>query len=76
MYLLNQLVLTGKDAQWMLFLQEFDFITKHTPRCKHTMAQFLSRIHIGKDPNGVDDELLDANLFLAQPEDNWYDEMQ
>jgi len=39
------------------------------------IAYFLSRIHMGEAPRGADDEMPDAQLFFAQVENNWFDEM-
>ena len=59
----------------MLLLQEFEFTVKHTPGKEHAMADYLSRITTGEEPDGVEDELPDVHLFHAEPTMDWYDEM-
>ena len=75
LYLLNRPVLTGKYARWMLLLQEFDFSIKHTPRTEHALADFLSRITMGEEPIGVNDELPNTSLFHVEGVEDWYDEL-
>ncbi|MCO5574484.1 hypothetical protein L7F22_028269 [Adiantum nelumboides] len=50
----------------MLLLQEFEFVIIHTPGKEHAVADYLSRLETGESPTGVDDQLLDANLFSIQ----------
>jgi reverse transcriptase-like protein/integrase-like protein len=57
--------ITGRQARWMEFLQDFDFVLDHIPRHSNTVADLLSR---RKDLNkGVDSQtriLLSPSLFL------------
>jgi reverse transcriptase-like protein len=65
--------ITGRQAQWMEFLQDFDFVLDHIPRHSNTVTDLLS---CRKDLNkGVDSQtriLLSPSLFLrkAYLEDN------
>jgi reverse transcriptase-like protein/integrase-like protein len=57
--------ITGRQAWWMEFLQDFNFVLDHIPRHSNTVADLLSR---RKDLNkGVDSQtriLLSPSLFL------------
>ena len=52
-------------ARWMLLLQEFEFEVIHRPGTQHLVADYLSRIDSGDPPDGVEDDLPDAALFMA-----------
>ena len=75
LYLIKKPMLIGKLARWMLLLQEFDFLIKHTPGKEHAIADYLSRLETGEVPTKVIDQLPDANLFAAQHDlpKSWYD---
>jgi reverse transcriptase-like protein len=57
--------ITGRQARWMEFLQDFDFILEHIPGNTNTVADLLSH---RKDLNkGMDSQtciLLPLSLFL------------
>jgi reverse transcriptase-like protein len=57
--------ITGRQAQWMEFLQDFDFVLDHIPGHSNTITNLLSH---RKDLNkGVDSQthiLLSPSLFL------------
>jgi reverse transcriptase-like protein/integrase-like protein len=59
--------ITGRQARWMEFLQDFNFLLKHIPRHANTIANLLSH---RKDLNeGMDSHtctLLPLSLFLHQ----------
>ena len=61
----------------MLLLQEFDFLIIHTPGKEHAIADFLSRVESGEPPQGIPDQLPDADLFEVQGlvSDSWYDQL-
>ena len=65
LYLLKKPNLHGRLARWMLLLQEFDFLIKHTPKKEHAVANSLSRLETGEVPSDFIDQLPDANLFAA-----------
>ena len=77
LYLLKKPTLHGRLARWMLLLQEFDFLIIHTPGKEHAIADFLSRVESGEPPQGIPDQLLDADLFEVQGlvSDSWYDQL-
>ena len=76
-YLVNKPQPTGRIARWILLLQEFDYSIVHRPGRKHLVADYLSRLESGEPPDGISDELPDADLFVVQPSisDDWYYEM-
>jgi integrase-like protein/reverse transcriptase-like protein len=59
--------ITGRQARWMEFLQDFDFVLDHIPGHSNTIADLLS---CRKDLNkGVDSQtriLLSPSLFLRK----------
>jgi reverse transcriptase-like protein len=59
--------ITGRQARWMEFLQDFDFVLNHIPGHFNTVADLLSR---RKDLNkGMDSQtriLLSPSLFLCK----------
>jgi reverse transcriptase-like protein len=59
--------ITGRQARWMEFLQDFDFVLDHIPGHSNTITDLLSR---RKDLNkGVDSQtriLLPPSLFLRK----------
>ena len=77
LYLVKQQNLTGQLAQWMLLLQEFDFLIIHTPGKEHSIADFLNRVESRESPKGIPNHLPDAELFEMQGliSDSWYDQL-
>lgn len=76
-YLVNKPELAGRIARWVILLQEFDYSVIHTPGRSHMVADYLSRLENGEQPQEDLGELPDAQLFQVQTKiiDNWYDEM-
>ena len=73
LYLVNQPVVSGRIAKWMLLLQEYDFEDVYKPGRSHVMANHLSRIDSGEEPSGIQDQFPDASLFMVhvQPFEDW-----
>ena len=80
LYLVHKQALTGRLAQWMLLLQEFDFDIQHRPRVQHAIANYLSRLESWEPMEQEYDDLPDASLFSidtksTDPEDAWIIDM-
>ena len=56
--------MTGRITQWLLILMEFDFTIAIKKGRTHVLADHMSQIPNGEAPTRVDDDLLDALLFL------------
>ena len=49
----------------------------HRPGREHLIVDYLSRLELGEPPEGIPDDLLDADLFLIQvtKSNDWYEQM-
>jgi hypothetical protein len=65
-YLVKRPVISRYIARWMFLLQEYDFEVVYKHGRSHVMADHLSIIESGKDPSGVQNQFVDANLFIVQ----------
>jgi hypothetical protein len=63
-YLVNKPIATGRIAQWLLLLQEFDFKIIYKPEKVHFVLDQLSCARNGKFAIGVEDQLPDAVIFF------------
>lgn len=65
-YLVNKLDLNGRIARWVLFLEEYKLDKKHL------QANHVSRLskELGTEP--IDDEFLNASLFVVDVVPAWY----
>jgi hypothetical protein len=70
LYLVNKPIVTSQIARWLLLLQEFDFKVIFKPSRVQFLFDPLSRINHGKLVIGVENQLLDAQLFGI--EIDWY----
>ena len=64
-YLINRLDLSGYLAQWMLFLQEFDFTIVVHPKEGHGNANYLSWLEPLENSNleTLNDQVFDADVL-------------
>jgi hypothetical protein len=62
-YMINKPQLSRRIARWVLLFQEFNFTIKVKPGKTHANADFLSRISKEINPESIDDNFLDAQLF-------------
>ena len=62
-YLVNKPLHHGIICRWLLLFQEFEFEVVVKPGKLNVGPGHLSRIDIGEEPTGVEDELPDAHLF-------------
>jgi hypothetical protein len=65
-YLVNKSFHQRKICQWILLFQEFDFEVVVRPRKKNVGPYHLSRLETREYPTGIDDSLLDENLFRVE----------
>lgn len=77
LYLVNKPELAGRLARWVMLLQEFDYQVIHTPGRSHMVADYLSRLENGEQPQEDIGELPDAQIFQVEAgvTDNWYEDM-
>ncbi|KAL3680009.1 hypothetical protein R1sor_022965 [Riccia sorocarpa] len=71
-YLVNKVHITGRIARWLLLLQEFDFTVIYKPGKINVLADQLSRIELGKEPEYEDDSFPDEHLLnidLEEPDE-------
>jgi hypothetical protein len=59
-YLVNKLVLGGRNCKWLLLFQEFDFDVIVMPGKLNIGPDHLSRITNGEEPTNLEDKFLDA----------------
>ena len=64
-YLVNKPVLGGKIYKWLLLFQDYDFEIIVKPRWLKAGFDHLSRLESGEEPINLEDNLLDAQLFLV-----------
>ena len=75
LYLVNKPCLIGHITRWMLILLEFDFTFTIRKGTTHVLANHMSWIPNGEATTRVDDNLLDASLFLIDIVHGWVDEI-
>ena len=56
LYLVAKQAFHGKIARLMLILTEFEFTVNYTPGSTHVVADYLSRLELGEDLAGIQDE--------------------
>ena len=69
-YLVNQPLVTGRVARWIMILLEYDFEVVYVPGKRHIVADYLSRDTTATD-DGIDDSFNDPYIQSATvtPED-------
>ena len=65
-YLVNRPLHHERICRWLLLFQEFKFEVVVRPRKLNVGLDHLSRIDIGEEPTGVEDDLPDAHLFRIE----------
>ena len=75
LYLVNKPCATGRIVRWFIILLEFDFIVVVKKGSTHQQADHLSRIMLGEEPTGVNDELPDASLFRVELVPKWSEQV-
>jgi hypothetical protein len=71
-YLVNKPMLGGRICRWMLLFQEYDFEIIVKPRKLNVGPDHLSRITNGEEPNNLEENFPDANLFSVQIVDDYF----
>ena len=74
-YLVNKLVLGGKIFLWLLLFQEFDFEIIVKLGHLNTCPYHLSRIETGEELTDIEDVLPDAQLFIVEMVDHFYEKI-
>jgi hypothetical protein len=64
-YLVNKPVLGGRICRWLLLFQEFNFEVIVKPGKLNPRPDHLSRVTNGEEPMTLEDNFLDAQLFLV-----------
>jgi hypothetical protein len=70
--LVNKPVLRGRICRWLLLFQEFDFEVLVKPGRLNARLDHLPRITNGEEPNKLEDNFLDAQLFSVQTVDECF----
>jgi hypothetical protein len=70
LYLVNKPIVIGQIARWLLLLQEFEIKVIFKPSHVHFLLDQLFRINHEEPTIGVEDQILDAQLFGI--EIDWY----
>jgi hypothetical protein len=71
-YLTNKPMMGGRICRWLLLFQEFDFEVVLKPGILNARPDCLSRITNGEEPNNLEDNFLDAQLFSVQIDDEYF----
>ena len=75
LYLVNKPCLIGRITRWMLILLEFDFTIIVRKATTHVLADNMSWIPNREATIKVNDDLLDASLFLIDIVLGWVEEI-
>ena len=75
LYLVNKPCSIGRIVRWFVILLEFDFIVAVKKGSTHQRADHLSRITMGEESIGVQDDLLDASLFRVEMVPKWSEQV-
>ena len=71
-YLVNKTMLGGRICRWILSFQEFDFefVVKHGRL--NAGSDHLSRITNGEEPNNLEDNFPNTQLFSVQTTNDYF----
>ena len=75
LFLVNKPCLIRRITRCLLILMKFDFLVAVWKGRTHVLADHMSRIPNGEAPIGVDDELLDAPLFMIDLVLEWVEKI-
>lgn len=65
-YLVNKALHDGSICHWLLLFQEFEFEVIIQPGHTNVGLNQLSRILIGKELMGINDDFSNAHLFIVE----------
>jgi hypothetical protein len=71
-YLVNKPIFRGRICILLLLFQEFDFEFIVKPKRLNAGPDHISRITNGEEPSNLEENLLDAQLFLVQTVDEYF----
>jgi hypothetical protein len=71
-YLVNKPVLGGRICRWILLFLEFDLEVIVKPGKMNVGLDHLSRVTNGEEPNNLEDNFPDAQLFSVQIVDEYF----
>jgi hypothetical protein len=71
-YLVNKPMLKGRICRWLLLFQEFEFEVIVKLGKLNARPDQLSRVTNGEEPTSLEDNFLDAQLFLVQIVDDYF----
>jgi hypothetical protein len=74
-YLVNKPVLGGRICRWLSLFQEFDFEVIVKPGKLNARPDHLSRVTNGEEPTNLEDNFPNAQLFLVQVADGYFDDI-
>ena len=62
---MNEPLHHGRIYRWLLLFQEFEFEVVVQPGKANVGPNHLSKVELGEDPTGIDDDLPDFHLFIV-----------
>jgi hypothetical protein len=71
-YLVNKPMLEGRICRWLLSFQEYEFEIIVKPGKLNAEPYHLSRITNGEEPNKLEENFHDANLFSITIADDYF----
>ena len=74
-YLVNKTVLGGRICRWLLLFQEFNYEVIVKPGKLNGGHDNLSRVTNGEEPTNLEDNFLDAQLFLVHVVDEYFSDI-
>src|SRR5277367_3903472 len=74
-YLVNKPVLGGRISRWLILFQEYDFEIIVKPGRLNLGPDHLSRLESGEEPTNLDEGLPDAQLFVIQMVDEYFQDI-